>query len=60
MHVKAGQTVTVELYPSLADFTQVDKAGERHELAGEYSFHFGVAETVEHGGAYAEHKVMTY
>ena len=60
VHVKAGQTVTVELYPSLADFTQVDGQGERHELAGEYTFHFGVAETVPHGGAYTEHKVVTY
>ena len=59
VHVKAGATVTVALYPALSEFTQVDDAGERHELAGEYTFHFGPGG--EHAGvggmAYAEHRV---
>lgn len=57
VHVPAGQTVTVHLYPSLADFTIVDEAGERHAHAGEYTFRFGVAETAAHGQGYVEHTV---
>ena len=30
VHVKAGQTVTVEMYPSMTDFTQVNTLGERN------------------------------
>ena len=59
VHVPAGKTVTVQLYPSLADFSQVDENGDRYELPGEYTFHFGVGG--EHAGTkgmgYAEHKV---
>lgn len=59
VHVKAGATVTVDMYPALTEFTSVDEAGERHTLAGEYTFHFGVGG--EHAGAggmaYAEHRV---
>jgi hypothetical protein len=29
VHVKAGATVTVEMYPALTDFTQVDLEGSR-------------------------------
>ena len=36
MFVKAGETVTVQLYPSLSEFTQVDERGERGVQAGEY------------------------
>jgi hypothetical protein len=39
---------------------QVDLDGKRHELAGEYTFSFGVAATAAFGGAYSEHTVMTY
>ena len=59
VHIKAGETVTVELYPSLADFSQVDVDGERYALPGEYTIHFGVGG--EHAGTngmgYTEHKV---
>ena len=60
VHVPAGKTVTVELYPSLADFTQVNADGVREVLTGEYSFVFGVAETAEHGQGYTEAKLSTY
>lgn len=61
VHVRAGQTVTVPLYPSLADFSQVNAEGERHALPGVYTFHFGVsvARTGASGMGYAEHKVTT-
>jgi beta-D-xylosidase 4 len=60
VHVPAGETVTVELYPSLADFTQVNDDGEREILTGGYTFAFGVAETAEHGQGYTEAKLNTY
>jgi hypothetical protein len=40
----------VELYPSLADLTQVDQLGVRKVAPGEYTFKFGVQETVNGGG----------
>merc|ERR1719181_1847316 len=45
VHVKAGETVSVFLYPSLTDFAQADVAGKLKALTGTYQFHFGVAET---------------
>lgn len=57
VHVKAGQTVTVQLYPSLADFTQVDEAGVRRVHPGQYTFTFGVEKTVAGGGGYVEHTI---
>ena len=59
VHVKAGQTVTVNLYPSLTDFTQTDADGVRAVLPGEYTFQFGVAETAAHGGGYVTDTVVT-
>ena len=58
MHVKAGETMTVELYPSATDFTHVDGEGERGVLAGEYTFKFGVAETARQGMGFVRHTVM--
>ena len=42
VHVKAGQSVTVYLYPSLLDFAFTDKNGERYALPGKYTVSFGV------------------
>jgi len=41
VHVKAGETVSVYLYPALSEFTQVNAAGLREVIAGEYSVGFG-------------------
>merc|ERR1712083_130147 len=60
VHVKAGETVTVELYPSLVDFTAVSESGTRAVLAGEYKFFFGVSETAQYGMGYVEHHVSTF
>merc|ERR1711874_730352 len=49
VHVKAGKTETVWLYPALLDFTAVDVNGNRFTSAGEYSVEFGVASTAAHG-----------
>jgi len=58
VHVKAGQTVTVWLLPSLNDFTQVRPDGRRQATPGTYKFRFGVEETAKHGQGFVEH-VMT-
>ena len=54
VHIKAGETKTVYIYPALTDFTLVDKDGARTAAAGDYSIRFGVAEAAEHGMGFAE------
>lgn len=54
VHVKAGQSVTVTLYPSLLDFTQANIDGRLLPHPGVYSIHFGLKETVHHGMGYVE------
>ena len=54
VHVKAGQTVTVWLYPSLTDFAVAAEDGSRTLLEGEYTVRFGVKEALAHGQGYAE------
>ena len=58
VHVKAGESVTVWLYPSLLEFTTVDLDGGRQlSVAGDFTFKFGVRETSTLGQGYIEHKV---
>merc|ERR1712167_21522 len=45
VHVKAGETVSVFLYPALTDLSAVSDKGERYPLPGEYKVSFGVEET---------------
>lgn len=49
VHVKAGETVQVYLYPGMTDFSQVGEDGKFYALEGEYEVHFGVAETAKFG-----------
>jgi len=58
VHVPAGQTVSVFLYPSLLEFTQVTAMGMRDALAGEYIVRFGLAETEKFGQGFLEHKLI--
>ena len=60
VHVKAGQTVTVNLYPSLADFTTTQLDGTKKAMVGEWTVKFGVEETAKHGQGYAEAKLTTF
>lgn len=55
VHVLPGQTVSVFLYPRLADFAQVATDGERVVHAGEYVASFGVREAAAHGMGFASH-----
>lgn len=54
VHVKAGQTVSVFLYPQYSDFVRVAQDGQRSAAAGEYRVSFGVRQGKEHGMAFAE------
>lgn len=60
VHVKAGQTVTVYLYPRLSEFTQPGLDGIRVPLTGDYTFRFGIPETKEHGMGFLEHKLVAF
>eukprot|EP01126_Amoeba_proteus_P045002 TRINITY_DN5024_c0_g3_i5.p1 TRINITY_DN5024_c0_g3~~TRINITY_DN5024_c0_g3_i5.p1 ORF type:complete len:116 (+),score=24.26 TRINITY_DN5024_c0_g3_i5:167-514(+) len=57
VNVPKGESVTVFLYPSLLDFTQVNVSGERLPVAGEYTFHFGIPETQSFGQGFAVHTI---
>ena len=52
--VKAGATVTVNLYPELTQFTHVQLDGTRVAMPGVYGVRFGLKETAGRMG-YAEH-----
>lgn len=54
VHVKAGETATVFLYPSVLDFAQANLDGKLEATTGTYGVHFGVAETLAHGMGYVE------
>ena len=54
VHVRAGETVDVTLYPTLLDFTFTTTDGTRQALTGTWGVKFGVAETRPHGQGYAE------
>jgi hypothetical protein len=56
VHVKAGETVTVDIYPALTDFANTQLDGSKAVAPGEWTVKFGVQETAEHGQGYAEMK----
>ena len=60
VHVKAGQTVSVYLYPEASVFTQVGPDGDRAAVAGEYAVQFGLRETATLGMGFAEHTLATF
>eukprot|EP00325_Prymnesiales_sp_UTEX-LB-985_P000241 CAMPEP_0174703322 /NCGR_PEP_ID=MMETSP1094-20130205/7308_1 /TAXON_ID=156173 /ORGANISM="Chrysochromulina brevifilum, Strain UTEX LB 985" /LENGTH=773 /DNA_ID=CAMNT_0015901231 /DNA_START=17 /DNA_END=2338 /DNA_ORIENTATION=+ len=60
VHVKAGETVTVNLYPALTDFALTSLDGTKLATNGEWTVKFGVKETAQHGQGYAEMKLTTY
>ena len=60
VHVKAGESVTVNLYPELTDFAHTQLDGSKMPAAGEWTMKFGVKETAKHGQGYTEVKLNTY
>jgi len=59
IHVKAGESVNVNLYPELTDFTLTTLEGTKQPAAGDWTIKFGVQETAPHGQGYAEVKLTT-
>ena len=57
---KAGETVTVYIYPAATDFTLVDTVGVRGVVPGDYTVRFGVRETEAHGMGFAEHTITAH
>lgn len=60
VHVPAGATVSVYIYPSLRDFAQVSDAGTWEALPGRYTVQFGIPETAALGQGFAEHILRLY
>ena len=58
VHVRAGETVTVWLYPRLADLTLVGRDGARSSQPGEYTAEFGVHTTAAHGMGFVRHSFV--
>ena len=56
VHVKAGATETVWLYPNMLDFAIVGREGHFKLHPGEYRVHFGLPETVPFGMGFVEEK----
>ena len=54
MHLRAGETKRVTLYPAHTDFAPPDESGARAARSGEYRLSFGVPEAAAHGMGYAE------
>jgi beta-glucosidase-like glycosyl hydrolase len=60
VHVKAGQSVTVNLYPEMTDLAHTMLDGTKMAATGEWTVRFGVQETAAHGQGYTEAKFSTY
>ena len=58
--VKAGESMTVNLFPELTQFTRVEADGTRVAAPGAYRVHFGVGgeHAGAHGMGYAEHSFV--
>ena len=59
VHVKAGETVTVLLYPAYTDFTTITLEGKRVANHGEYTASFGVEEGAQLGAGFTTHMFVT-
>eukprot|EP00928_Gymnodinium_smaydae_P002319 TRINITY_DN10828_c0_g5_i1.p1 TRINITY_DN10828_c0_g5~~TRINITY_DN10828_c0_g5_i1.p1 ORF type:complete len:818 (-),score=103.93 TRINITY_DN10828_c0_g5_i1:292-2631(-) len=60
VHVKAGQSETVWLYPSAMSFMHVELDGRKVALPGEYEVQFGLKETLVHGMGYASARLSAH
>ena len=57
VHVRAGQSKVVSLYPASTEFATTNVQGERQVLQGEYRVSFGVPEAANHGMGYVSTKL---
>ena len=60
VHVPAGATVVVSLYPEHTAYMTTLVDGSKRVAAGDYTVRFGVQETQAHGQGYAELRLSTY
>merc|ERR1711957_99905 len=60
VHVKAGESVNVNIYPSLLDFTHTMLDGTKMAVEGDWTIRFGVQETAAHGQGFAEMQLSTH
>eukprot|EP00036_Acanthoecidae_sp_10tr_P011461 CAMPEP_0182926670 /NCGR_PEP_ID=MMETSP0105_2-20130417/12199_1 /TAXON_ID=81532 ORGANISM="Acanthoeca-like sp., Strain 10tr" /NCGR_SAMPLE_ID=MMETSP0105_2 /ASSEMBLY_ACC=CAM_ASM_000205 /LENGTH=895 /DNA_ID=CAMNT_0025064571 /DNA_START=14 /DNA_END=2701 /DNA_ORIENTATION=+ len=60
VHVPAGQSISVYLYPEMTEFAPVNEAGERSPVTGDYKVQFGLPETSTLGMGLAEHILRTF
>ena len=58
IHVAAGATVSVTLYPTFTDLTAVTAGGARVARPGEYTVSFGVGEAARHGMGFVTHRFV--
>ena len=58
VHVPAGKTVTVWIYPSATAFAHVDEDGTHRVTPGEYTVEFGVAEAADAGMGFLRHRFI--
>jgi pre-mRNA-splicing factor SYF2/beta-D-xylosidase 4 len=54
VHVRAGETVTVDLYPQATDFMITRENGNKTVVEGEYKVRFGIPEALDHGMGFLE------
>jgi pre-mRNA-splicing factor SYF2/beta-D-xylosidase 4 len=59
VHVKAGETKTVYLYPALTDFALANRDGTLSATAGKYEVHFGLSETHAAGMGFVQSQSLT-
>ena len=57
VHVPAGQSLVVDLYPTLTDFTHTLLDGSKVAAPGVWTVRFGVQQTAEQGMGYTELKL---
>lgn len=60
VHVKAGASVDVNIYPSLTDFAVTDAEGRLVATEGDWIVRFGTKETAKHGQGFAQLVVRAY
>lgn len=58
VHVTAGESKVVYLYPTVSDFAQVDRVGGRRVQAGEYVVQFGEPMSGAMGQRFLEHRLV--
>lgn len=58
VHVAAGSSADVWLYPTLADFSHTARDGSQRAADGEWTVRFGVRQTAPHGQGFAELRLV--